>query len=152
MAEAVRLLVGTSSAGQPVFEEVLAESCGPDEYHLVRSPGLALGIAAGDIFRRASDGAFSVLKRGGNLCIQVFCRDQLDSVEREATRALGRLGGRLDGKASKELVYTISATVGFGPLEVELAKVVAIFPTAEWYYGNVYDPSDGVTPLDWWKN
>jgi hypothetical protein len=24
------------------------------------------------------------------------------------------------------------------------------YPGCQWIYGNVYDPADGVTPLNWW--
>jgi hypothetical protein len=29
---------------------------------------------------------------------------------------------------------------------------LARFPDSIWYYGNVYDPEDGVTPLNWWED
>jgi hypothetical protein len=31
-----------------------------------------------------------------------------------------------------------------------LAKAKEVSPNCEWYYGNVYDLKDGVTPLNWW--
>jgi hypothetical protein len=151
MSQTVNLLAGRSSTGAPAFEEVLVEESGSRRYRLLRSPGLTLGLAAGDLFELRSDGTFEVIERGGNVCIQIFCSADLESVEADATVRLRRLGGRLDGKSARELVYTVGASVGFNPIEEALRAVQERHPHAEWYFGNVYDPVDGVTPLNWWK-
>jgi hypothetical protein len=151
MPETMNLIAGTSSTGSAAFEEVLVERCGAHRYRLVRSPGLVLGLAAGDIFERRPDGSFDVVEHGGNLCIQIFAGTGLEMIEADATARLAPLGGRLDGRSSEELVYTVSVGAGFGPVEDALRAALERFPDAEWYFGNVYDPADGVTPLNWWR-
>jgi hypothetical protein len=152
MATTVRLMVGKSLAGAPAFEEVVAEYQGMRKYKLLRSPGLALGIAAGDEFELSEDGTYKVLQRGGNICLQIFATAGIAALETDATARLAPLGATLDGKSTKELVYTISVTVGFESIEAALESLLRNHPSAEWYYGNVYDPLDGVTPLGWWTS
>jgi hypothetical protein len=41
-------------------------------------------------------------------------------------------------------------TAGFPAIETVMAKAKAIDPDCEWFYGNVYDLKDAVTPLNWW--
>jgi hypothetical protein len=150
VSQVVRLIAGSSSSGAPAYEEVLVESKGDSRFLLLRSPGLAVGLAAGDVFELGTDGTFKVLTRGRNVCIQIFGNRNLDPVERESNARLGPLGARLDGRAAKELVYTVSVDVGFPAIEEALRHISERFPDVEWYYGNVYDPADGVTPLNWW--
>src|SRR5512140_3867728 len=59
------LLAATTSSGEPVYENLLAEECGPDTYRIEASPGLVLGIAAGDTIRVSATRTFEVVKRGG---------------------------------------------------------------------------------------
>jgi hypothetical protein len=35
-------------------------------------------------------------------------------------------------------------------LPVSTITVCPDYPNTIWYYGNVYDPEDGETPLEWW--
>jgi hypothetical protein len=35
-------------------------------------------------------------------------------------------------------------------IEFVFIEFVAAHPGTEWMFGNVYDPRDGVTPLNWW--
>jgi hypothetical protein len=158
MKKCIQLLAGKSSLGQPVYEELLVEPCGPETYKLVASPGLVLGIAAGDTIRVAGSDSFEIVARGGNLSVQILRSQGVDEIEEFATEAMARVGGRLDGvggriggKRARELVFTIPVLAGFAPIEQALNHIIERFPDAEWYYGNVYDPSDGVTPLNWWK-
>jgi hypothetical protein len=151
MRQTIQLLAGTSSSGKPVHEELLVEPQGPETYRVLASPGLVLGIAAGDTIRAMSSGGFEVLARGGNLCVQIFYSGGVDKIEDFATQAMTRVGGHLDGKTTRQLVYTIPITSGFVAVEQALNQITGRFPDAEWYYGNVYDPSDGITPLKWWE-
>ncbi len=151
MSTTIQLQAGKSSSGEPVYEEVLVEQRGSDLYELLASPGLVLGVAAGDTIRVGSAGHFEIVERGGNLCVQIFRRQGVDEIEHFATEVTARCRGRLDGKSAKELVYTLPVTAGFAAVEQALNQIVERFPDVEWYYGNVYDPSDGVTPLNWWK-
>ena len=146
----VNVAAGNRSDGSVAFEQVVVDSLGSDRYRLKQSPGLVLGLAAGDVFELTSDGKPNVLKRGGNVCIQIFHPEGHSQFEPTVTKKFDQLGGRLDGRASREIVYTIPVTAGFVVIERVLKELVADFPNVEWFYGNVYDPDDGVTPLNWW--
>jgi len=151
MATTVLLTAGKRSTGSTVEEEVRVEQLGPEKYKLLQSPGLVLGLAAGDVFERKPDGGYEILSRGKNLCIQIFLGGNLASaVEAEATDPFAELGGSLDGKDPKQLVYTVPVSATFVRVESVLRSLVSRFPTLEWFYGNVYDVADGVTPLNWW--
>ncbi|GCB53405.1 hypothetical protein SNL152K_10762 [Streptomyces sp. NL15-2K] len=63
--------------------------------------------------------------------------------------AIRPLGGRMDGRARNLTVLTVPVASGFGELESILNHAAEENTSAEWYYGNVYDPEDGVTPLSW---
>lgn len=145
------LFADTSSTGKPVYEEVVVEPLSNHLYRLVQSPGLVLGVAADDIIEVTPDRRHKVVTRGGNLCIQLFSRERIDEIERFSNPLFAAIGGRLDGKVTKELVYTVSVSVGFATVQGIMEKITGEFPFAKWYYGNVYDPRDGITPLDWWK-
>jgi hypothetical protein len=149
--ERLQLLAGHKSGGQPVYEELLVEPQSDNRYKLLKSPGLVLGLGAGDVFERAVDGTFFIIEQGGNICVQIFARADLISLEQFVTPQLSCLGGYLDGKTERQLVYTVPAVSGFEPLEAILNEITSRWPDAEWYYGNVYDPSDGLTPLGWWE-
>lgn len=136
--------------GSIVYEEVVVVPIGAYRYRLMKSPGLVMGIAAQDVFELAADRKVSVVRRGGNLCVQVFHSLDGSDLENELTERFRELDGCLDGKTRNELVYTIHVTVGFERIEAMLRAVIAKFPGAAWYYGNVYDLEDETTPLDWW--
>ncbi|MDP3157922.1 MAG: DUF4265 domain-containing protein [Archangium sp.] len=149
MSEVVLLFAGSRKNGSPVQEEVVLERLGGDRFRVVQSPGLVLGIAAGDVITVDGDRP-TVVVRGGNLCVQIFSIADIARIEPVATERLRGLGGYLDGSAEKELVFTLPLTAGWQNIERVLNEVVAQFPGAEWLYGNVYDAVDGVTPLNWW--
>ena len=107
-----------------------------------------LGIAADDIVRVSPEAEFEVVERGRNLAVQVYGRHE--DVD-EITKDVWELGGALDGRADNLTVYTIPVTAGFPRVEAVFNELVARHPDVEWYFGNVYDPEDGVTPLDWWQ-
>lgn len=146
----ILLRVDTAGDGGPAYEEVRVEVEGENRYKLLQSPGLALGIAADDVFVLTADKRFAVVKRGLNLCIQIFDDSGVEPMRGHVIRELAAIGGRLDGAAEKELVFTVHVDAGFAVVEDVLNRIIKSFPTAEWFYGNVYDPSDGVTPLNWW--
>ena len=68
----------------------------------------------------------------------------------QAEQAAASLGGRLDGESERVLVATIPVRLGFTKIERVIEDLVDKFPGAQWFYGNVYDPVDGITPLNWW--
>jgi hypothetical protein len=147
--EITTILAGCRSDGSPVYEEVVVTLTEGGDFKLLQSPGLALGVAAEDVIRIREDRSFDVLQRGGNLCVQVYPKDS--DVEGLLVEQLASLNGRLDGRSEGQLlVFTVPVSVGFVTVERVLSVVVDRFPRTEWYYGNVYDPTDGTTPLNWW--
>lgn len=150
MKRTIQVVAGDRTNGTPVFEELHVEELGPGLFALLQSPGLVLGVAAGDVLEVADRRIQSVLSRGNNLSIQIFPGTAGIAAERAATTEIAGLGGWLDGKSEHQLVYTIPVSVGFPAVEAVLDKLAALHPPLEWYFGNVYDPRDGVTPLNWW--
>jgi hypothetical protein len=142
--------------GRSAAETVLVERIGDDRFRLLSSPGLVLGLAAGDEFELApgEPQGYRLLRRGGNVCVQVFlsknaeeCRQTLISLVEELS---GRLDGEAKGKTTYELVFTIPVTAGFPAIERVMKVAETMSPGCEWFYGNVYDTKDGTTPLNWW--
>ena len=138
--------------GQPIKEPVHVEEIGDGLFRLLHSPGFVRGIAAGDEFRSVgADGAFEVIRRGGNLAVQVFSAEAVEPLRAELTERVARLGGSLDGAIERGLAFTVPVSAGFPAVEAVFNRWVAEHPGWEWYFGNVYDPVDGVTPLRWWE-
>ena len=67
------------------------------------------------------------------------------------TPTIEKLGGSLDLQTDRALVYSIHFSIGFSTIEKLLDTVSAEYPDTFWYYGNVYDPDDGTTPMLWWE-
>jgi hypothetical protein len=144
----VEMVAGINSSGEPVFEEVLVDRLDSGTYRVVATPGLVLGIAADDVVRITPDARYQIVERGGNLAVQVY--GDHDLVD-EVTKDVWELGGSLDGRADNLTVYTIPVSAGFLQVERVFKDLVARHPDVEWYFGNVYDTEDGVTPLNWWQ-
>ncbi len=143
--------------GRRIPENLLVEAVRENTFRLLHSPGLVQGLAAGDQFQLAPQEPFGyrLLKRGGNVCLQVFVEaDKVAEMRTTLTPLAQEIGGRLDGDAAfaalANLVFTIPVTAGFPAIEALMARAKSISPSCEWFYGNVYDPNDGVTPLNWW--
>jgi hypothetical protein len=144
--------------GEPVYEYVPAVSLGGNRYRLTGSPGFALGIANGDEIETdpAERLGYRVLRRGGNVGIQVFLWRYSADERAKLTQKIKQIGGWLDGgrgdgSGASLLVYTIPVTAGFAAIESVMSEASAQLPIDQWLYANVYDPMDGVTPLDWWE-
>jgi hypothetical protein len=150
MPETLNLFAGRRSDSSRVDEEVLVRSLGSRRFELLKSPGLVLGLAAGDVFELNDHDEFVVVTRGRNLCVQLFFMTEPEALAQEANRRLEPMGGRLDGRAVHQLVYTVPVAAGFESIEGALRDLITKFPQVTWYFGNVYDPKDGVTPLNWW--
>jgi hypothetical protein len=143
------LVAGHKTSGEPVFEEVVTEALPDGGHRLLHTPGLVLGVAAGDVIEPRGDGTeFTIRSRGGNLAVQVHGPpDVALSIEPD----IRGLGGWHDGGVKDLTIYTVPVRAGFSRLESVLDSLVAREPAMEWYYGNVYD-DDGETQLFWWKD
>tara|TARA_B100000686_G_C16529147_1_gene831391 strand:+ start:248 stop:745 length:498 start_codon:yes stop_codon:yes gene_type:complete len=147
-------LAGLDNNDQPVFEslelEVLSDR--PDHARLIKSPVLARNLAAGDTIKiiNPNTAEYELVARSGNLCIRLFGKDELNNLEQVLTSAIEKLGGSLDNKTNRALVYSVHISIGFRKIELLLDEACRDYPETVWYYGNVYDPEDGITPLEWW--
>ena len=149
----LQLIAGVKTDGTPVMESIdVYELDEALHYEMVRSPMFVRNLAAGDIFKLSDqDGhTFSIIKRSGNLVVRVFAKSQVDMLDQVLTPQLEKLGGKLDSSSDRALVYSIHVNVGFSEIEKILDSIMSRFTDSVWYYGNVYDPKDGVTPLNWW--
>lgn len=149
MPTTVQLVAGTNSAGKAAFEEVLVRRINDERYLLLRSPGLVQGIAAGDEFELLEGARFHVVRHGGNVCVQLFAREDISTIEREVTARFSAVGGWRDGKAARALVFTVPVAAGLPRVEAAIRILRHQFPAIQCTYGNVYDPADGKTPLAW---
>jgi len=147
----INVFAGNSDNGNRVYEQLLVTDLENSIFRIEASPGLVLGIAKGDeIEFRSETGDYKILRRGGNLSIQIFISPEMKtSLSKLQSELEISLGASLDGLTEKQAVFSIAASRGFQSIEKFLNKFVAENPKSEWFYGNVYD-SDGVTPLNWW--
>lgn len=151
--------IAVTDATPPGVEQVPARRIGDAEWQLLRSPLYATEVAAGDIIRVTSHetGAFEIVKRGGNVCVQFYLRKS-DVDNAEATKKIASalcasvesLGGSMDAQTLGLIAFTIPVHVGFPAIEKVFAAAAEQNPGAEWQYSNVYDPATG-DPLEWWR-
>ena len=152
--KALRLVAGADSKGQPVFEtvEVIALEDKPGYYQLGASPLLLRNLARGDIFKvdLENPADIRVEQRSGNIAVRVFARQGLELLEQKLTPEVEKLGGTLDIATPRGLSYSLHVNIGFSAIENLFDGIMAEYLESVWYYGNVYDPVDGITPLNWW--
>jgi len=148
----IELFAGTRPDGQPIVEELPAAETARGELRLVRSPAFAKGLASGDKIRLLPETQeVELLERSGNLSVRVYTKGDMAALADYLVPALEKLGGELDLHNDRMLVFSIHVSCGFANIERLLEEALARHPDAAWLYGNVYDPSDGVTPLNWWQ-
>lgn len=148
--QVIELFAGIGSDGQPVVERLQVIVNEDNSCQLVKSPAFVKGIASGDVIKLEDDSReFSIEKRSGNLAIRVYCRDDSSELVDELSPPIEKLGGDLDLETPRMLVYSIHVSCGFQQIENILNSVVS--DEVMWVYGNVYDPKDGQTPLNWWQ-
>lgn len=99
---------------EPVFEVLPVREIEKDTYELLSSPGLALNLARGDIFRIKDKHAHpEILKRGGNFCIHIYAdelpSEDIASLENDVAR---QLNGTLDGVFQGNLTLAVPARNG----------------------------------------
>jgi hypothetical protein len=151
MAEEHVLLLIEYRDGVPVHEALHVEPLASDRYRLLFSPGLVLGIAAGDEFRLVgTDGAFEITRRGGNLSVILHAEEPVAGLVDELRRRVKRLGGRIDGQVEQSLVCSVPLAAGFPAVDALFEEWVSQHAGWVWYYGNVYDNETGQIPLNWW--
>lgn len=145
----VEMLAGCDARGQPVLEKIPVTVNADGACRLLRSPAFVKGIARDDLIKLNEDtGQYEIRQRGGRLCVRVFCRGNINALAERITPAWEKLGGELDFQTPRMLVYSIHVSCGFQQIEAILNE--AMDTESQWLYGNVYDPNDGVTPLNWW--
>lgn len=147
-------LAGLGPNGDPVFETIQAEYLEGDSQRvrLLRSPLFARNIASGDTVKlvNPSIAEYELERRSGNLCIRVFRKQGLEQVDEFLSPMLEKIGGARDLVSERAIVYSVHVSIGFKAIEELLDRAANAFPETAWYYGNVYDPEDGETPLQWW--
>lgn len=149
----LELLAGRHPNGEMIVERVLVTpQPEADSYLLLKSPVFVRGIARGDVVQKMESpkGAFKVLQHGGNLCVRIFSKNENEALEQALTSALEKLGGDLDVRERRVLVYSIHVSCGFNEVEKILDGLIASDDSVNWLYGNVYDPENG-EPLNWWQ-
>lgn len=146
----VEIFAGLDANHQPIAEKLPVRVNEDGSLQLVKSPVFLKGLASGDSIRYDHDKReVELLKRSGNLSIRVISRADIAAISDQLTPALEKLGGELDLENERMLVYSIHVSCGFKTIEQLLDQHVS--NDTLWLYGNVYDPKDGTTPLNWWQ-
>ena len=149
--QVISLYAGKHPDGQDVAEQIRVKLTDNKTYRLVASPAFVAGLAAGDeISYNVDDNSFELLSHSGNLAIRIFARTKMDEMKDNLSAALEKLGGELDFSNERMLIFSIHVSCGFKEIEDILNRHVGEKTHSAWMYGNVYDPTDGTTPLNWW--
>ncbi|MDC1436535.1 DUF4265 domain-containing protein [Gammaproteobacteria bacterium] len=151
----LQLPAGYDNEGQKVLEKVevyMLEQA--DHYELKKTPLLVRGLAKGDIISidQQKVDKIVVVKHSGNLAVRVFRKSDIELLESNLTPQVEMHDGALDIKTDRALSYSIHVNLGFSAIEALFDNAMTAYPDSVWYYGNVYDPTDGVTPLNWWDS
>lgn len=153
------VMVAVDAATTKGVEPVPARHLGDGAWILLRSPLYAMEVAEGDTIRvlDSETGSFEILARGGNVAVQFYLGEKEWNDPQATARAVGEItprvveiGGRLDGRTTGLIVYTIPLEIGFPTIEKVFADAVEACPGAQWQYTNVYDAVTG-EPLNWWE-
>lgn len=151
----VAFFAGLDEDEQPVFESLAVTIVDPGEQtvRLQKSPLFIRNMAAGDIIKliNPATGDYEMEKRSGNLSIRVFRRYDLEELAQYLVPAMEKLGASLDLQTERALSLSIHFSIGFKAIEQILNVACTRYSESVWYYGNVYDPDDGSTPLLWWQ-
>lgn len=148
---AIELFAGLKPDGHPMVERLPVKVLPDNTVQLVRSPAFVKGLASGDVIKADPDKReFEIITHSGNLSVRVFTRGDASQLADKLNGPVAKLGGDLDFETPRMLIYSIHVSCGFSAIE-EVFNPVSGEETA-WQYGNVYDPSDGVTPLNWWHD
>ncbi len=149
----LQLPAGQDSEGQQVLEKIevfVLETA--DHYELKKTSMLVRGLGKGDIIcvDQNQTSKYKVAKRSGNLAVRVFRKTDIEVLESSLTPQVEMHEGTLDIQTNRALSYSLHVNLGFAEIEALFDNAMAAYPDSVWYYGNVYDPADGVSPLNWW--
>ncbi len=151
--QVIELFAGLGANGKPIVEKLQVRELETGELQLVQSPAFMKGLASGDVIRcDVPNQEYEIVQRSGNLSVRVFSRDSIEALGDLLTPELEKLGGELDLETPRMLVYSIHVSCGFSTIEDLLNRYVGKDGRSAWMYGNVYDPVDGQTPLNWWQD
>ncbi len=149
--QVIELFAGIGANGQPIVEKLPVRELDSGELQLVQSPAFAKGLASGDRLKCSpSTREFEIVQRSGNLSVRVFSKGDIGELADALIADMEKLGGELDLETQRMLVFSIHVSCGFSAIENILNQHVGIDGQSAWMYGNVYDPNDGTTPLNWW--
>lgn len=147
----VELFAGFNPEGSHVVERLPVQDQEDGTFVLVRSPAFVKGIAKGDKIKlNKEDQSFEVVQRSGNLCIRVLARHDIERLAEDLMAPIEKMGGELDFQNDRILVFSVHVSCGFALIEALLNDHIGEATHSTWFYGNVYDPLDGVRPLNWW--
>ncbi len=150
--QVIELFAGNDPQGQPIVERLSVKQNADDSFQLVKSPAFIKGLASGYVVKMLADRKeFEIKHHGGNLCIRVYAKTGLAAISEQLPPELEKLGGELDIETERFLIYSIHVSCGFSTIEGLLNRYVTEVGGL-WLYGNVYDPVDGTTPLNWWHD
>ncbi|WP_096086592.1 DUF4265 domain-containing protein [Agaribacterium haliotis] len=149
--QVISLFAGKRPDGEDVVEQIRVKATDNNSFIVVQSPAFIQGLASGDeIAFDNKDNSFELLKHSGNLAIRIFARTKIDEMKDNLVGALEKLGGELDFSNERMMIFSIHVSCGFKEIEAILNRHIGEKTHSAWFYGNVYDPADGTTPLNWW--
>jgi len=149
--EVVWIVDANDESGRRVREEVPVDPVAGGRYRVLATPGHLEGLAAGDVIELDEAGAATLVQRGGNVGVQIYCADQEPAAVHRLIDAAEDLGGWLDGlDPGRVLALTFPVGVGFGAIETLLDGYVAELADGGWMFTNVYERGSD-TPLNWWE-
>lgn len=150
----IAFFAGIGADEQPVFESLQVEvvDSAAQTVRLLKSPLLIRNLAAGDVIelKNPATGDYEMQRRSGNLSVRVFRMEDLQELAQFLVPEMEKLGGQVDLQTERGLSFSIHFSIGFKVIEEVLNRACTRFSESVWYYGNVYDPADGSTPLNWW--
>jgi hypothetical protein len=150
--QVIELFAGIGANGQPIVEKLPVRELESGELQLVQSPAFAKGLASGDLLKCSpTTREFEIVQRSGNLSLRVFSKEDIGRWADALIADLEKLGAELDLETPRMLVFSIHVSCGFSAIEAIMNQHVRLEQQVGWMYGNVYDPNDGVTPLNWWQ-
>jgi len=149
--QVIELFAGIGANGKPIVEKLPVRELDTGELQLVQSPAFAKGLASGDVLKCSpTTREFEIVQRSGNLNVRVFSKGDIAEIADGLIADMEKLGGELDLETPRMLVFSIHVSCGFTAIENILNQHVGLDGQSAWMYGNVYDPTDGSTPLNWW--